>query len=76
MKKPIVIYDINAVNQDGGLTVQKIADIFKESGWLFYDSTLGEKPQVIDVEDLEVVYVDVSEEEGLKKWNGYKKRIK
>lgn len=74
MKKPVLIYDLCSLPQH--IEVERIMKIYDDNNVIFYDSALGEKPQIIDTNNIEVSYLDVSREENLKKLNGYKKRIK
>tara|TARA_R110000803_G_scaffold183343_1_gene245683 strand:- start:301 stop:591 length:291 start_codon:yes stop_codon:yes gene_type:complete len=73
----ILIYDINAIpNECTGWDMEKIVYLFKQRGILFYDGDNGEKPEVKNVKDIDVRFVDVSREENQKILNNYKFVIK
>lgn len=77
MNKPILIYDINSFPEEGILLPERMMDLFRQERVVFYDSSKGGKvPRVICMEDLKVVFHDVSKEEELKVLTGYKKKLK
>lgn len=77
MADNILIYDINSLpDEEIGLTMEQIMHLFKQEKLVLYDGTKGNIPVVMNVEDIEVTFVDLSKQENLKKLNGYKEKIK
>lgn len=78
--KQTLIYDLNTLPEDSSLDGNMIDMILKgytEGGIVFYDSSRdGIKPEVVNVSDMEVVFTDVSKQEGMKKFNNYKEKLK
>ena len=79
MAENILIYDITSLPESSeNFDLEKILYLFKEHNIVLYDSTYGEKPEVVivDINEMEVKFVDISLQENQKKLNGYKKMIK
>lgn len=81
MEQPILIYDIESCPQNCGMGMEDIIRLFKEEGIVFYSSSTDtghrpDKPQVISVGEIEVEFVDVSKQEGMKRLNGYREKLK
>lgn len=77
MSNNILIYDIKSFPHDIGLSMEQIIQLFKEQKVVIWDShNEGHKPEVINIEDIEVTFIDVSKQEQFKKLNNYKEKIK
>jgi len=75
--KQVLIYDLRSIPSEGsGLDMERIMQLYNEHNVLLYDGTDGDKPEIINIEDIDITFIDVSKEEGMKKWNNYKKKIK
>lgn len=78
----VLIYDLNSLpDESTGLTANDILKLYKEANLVLYssfaiDGTKAEKPQVVNVKDIEVTFVDLSKQENMKKLNNYKSRLK
>ena len=66
--KQTLIYDLKSMpSHDIGFDAEKMLYAYKEHGIVFYDSHEGgDKPEVVNIADMEVTFVDVSKEEGMK----------
>jgi hypothetical protein len=77
-KEPFIAYDVASnpkiskfnpiVGMEMQISLQGIIELQKETGYLFYDSTLGQAPQILNGE-IEVKIVDYSTEEGKQIFN-------
>lgn len=78
MKNYGLIYDV--CSKPEGIDLEFIMHLFNEQNVLFYDSSKGERPSTtkinLELEDIEVEFLDVSKQENLKRLTGYKKKIK